>query len=667
MFLNPRLLRRLHAHDTRLSQQAVFFGPSGFLVLALGGALAGCERSVGENLRSDAGSQSTSAVNRPDGGGETELPPPPAQRDDGGSDADAAPVTRPTSDPPADGGVPQPQGPEAPPVSQICGDQIRDPLTEACDDGAANQVCTPFCKLTTQRVSGGFRLGTGRHAATGGEQGFALIGRLPPTPPGTKAELAVHQFDAVGRATRQVVVAEDPARSGSTAAVAMLPGGGAAVVWNAINPDGDHLDVVLRGVSSDGVPSPLKGAASLNQYAQYGADAIWAGSELVVAWADDSQAATAPDLRFRRFDKDLNPLGGQTPLAASESAEGQVSLTSFGQGWAAAWRAALPDATEEVQVSFSGGSPIGLGANLPAAASESPAMLPLGEHHLLVVFAAFGPAEMSPFAHTQYLRFAVLEVGAAPGVVASGAVPTPDASGVQDPQLVGIDDRIVLTWRSFGSTGRPWAQLLRFDEQHNALEFSDPLEHKPENEPIPSGGLFPRFAVGTSPLLSGSGAFFTAWQEAAPAQSAQPEVFVRVEPWPPPVTALPSCEAAPCPSGTGPCETHTDCETGLSCLGDVAGQFRYHPALLLCAEAHCGTGQQDGDETDVDCGGSCGKCWGCPPKSLASTDDYCSALCPCGLGRGDCDTDAQCEPGLVCTQDPNAPAHLLDREFCMAP
>ena len=40
----------------------------------------------------------------------------------------------------------------------------------------------------------------------------------------------------------------------------------------------------------------------------------------------------------------------------------------------------------------------------------------------------------------------------------------------------------------------------------------------------------------------------------------------------------------------------------------------------------------------------------CASKSLG-TSTYCSKACPCGHGGGDCDSDAQCMPGLVCDTD----------------
>ena len=33
---------------------------------------------------------------------------------------------------------------------------------------------------------------------------------------------------------------------------------------------------------------------------------------------------------------------------------------------------------------------------------------------------------------------------------------------------------------------------------------------------------------------------------------------------------------------------------------------------------------------------------------------YCSANCPCARGQGDCDSDAECQPGLRCVQNAGA-------------
>lgn len=56
---------------------------------------------------------------------------------------------------------------------------------------------------------------------------------------------------------------------------------------------------------------------------------------------------------------------------------------------------------------------------------------------------------------------------------------------------------------------------------------------------------------------------------------------------------------------------------------------------LVCVPSHCADQRHDGDETDVDCGGSCS---GCGPGSLCRSDPDCGGV---AVGCGDqcyCDT-----------------------------
>lgn len=77
------------------------------------------------------------------------------------------------------------------------------------------------------------------------------------------------------------------------------------------------------------------------------------------------------------------------------------------------------------------------------------------------------------------------------------------------------------------------------------------------------------------------------------------------------------CDTLACFDGVCGCEFDADCAAGSGCHGH------------RCVPDHCGNGRQDGDETGVDCGGSC------PTR--------------CGTGQG-CQGDGDCQSG-VC--DPN--------------
>jgi hypothetical protein len=61
----------------------------------------------------------------------------------------------------------------------------------------------------------------------------------------------------------------------------------------------------------------------------------------------------------------------------------------------------------------------------------------------------------------------------------------------------------------------------------------------------------------------------------------------------------------------------------------------------------------------------------CVPKACTAalySDTFCSAACPCGKGGGDCDSDQDCLPELVCGTD-NGPEFGLPAttDVCVAP
>jgi hypothetical protein len=100
----------------------------------------------------------------------------------------------------------------------------------------------------------------------------------------------------------------------------------------------------------------------------------------------------------------------------------------------------------------------------------------------------------------------------------------------------------------------------------------------------------------------------------------------------------PSC---PCGVGDADCHTPDDCLPGLLCGQERGYMFGWAAGTDVCIPAHCYDYVDNGDEEDIDCGGSCGSC-DCTPLT------GCQAWCPCGRGEGDCDYNAHCDTGLGC-------------------
>lgn len=110
-------------------------------------------------------------------------------------------------------------------------------------------------------------------------------------------------------------------------------------------------------------------------------------------------------------------------------------------------------------------------------------------------------------------------------------------------------------------------------------------------------------------------------------------------------------DCLPCEAGEG-CLLPTDCES-LVCASSGSGE-------LICQEANCDDETQNGDETDIDCGGSCQQ--GCGVnKKCEEPEDCNSGVCRCTQDVCQCqaptcldnvengqEIDIDCGPGLLC-------------------
>jgi hypothetical protein len=124
-----------------------------------------------------------------------------------------------------------------------------------------------------------------------------------------------------------------------------------------------------------------------------------------------------------------------------------------------------------------------------------------------------------------------------------------------------------------------------------------------------------------------------------------------------------------CDLGEGDCDGYGECNNGLLCVGK--GMQFYGAPGNVCAPAHCNSKKMDGDETQVDCGGSCGtlcpdQCLSVPPNGQVG---HCTTPCPCPDNQGDCagtgtactsgfcKVDAGASFGFAATIDVCLPAH----------
>ena len=118
-------------------------------------------------------------------------------------------------------------------------------------------------------------------------------------------------------------------------------------------------------------------------------------------------------------------------------------------------------------------------------------------------------------------------------------------------------------------------------------------------------------------------------------------------------------ELFPCGAGEGDCNVDSQCEGALVCGQNIGSQFGFRAGLDICVKAHCRNRTVDGDETGIDCGGSCGVC---PPTNPYGNGHplHCAAPMqyPCQEGEGPCRSNADCGDGFKCKNNSGAPYGL---------
>lgn len=101
-----------------------------------------------------------------------------------------------------------------------------------------------------------------------------------------------------------------------------------------------------------------------------------------------------------------------------------------------------------------------------------------------------------------------------------------------------------------------------------------------------------------------------------------------------------------CAKGKGDCDSDAQCLPGLVCGRNNGAGFSLSSDVDVCVPTHCTDYVQNGDETSIDRGGSCGNP-SCPLPAGGGSPRV-GATCRGGLNQGLCDTDKECQPPLVC-------------------
>ena len=553
-------------------------------------------------------------------------------------------------------------------VSQFCDDGIRDPVTEECDLGKgsefpppARDVCSAACTVNdligvadngqpppgedaaalnqlTRRD-----LDVGRHPVAGGANGdFAWVFVEPDSMP---VRVGLSTVGANGAPLDKVVTvnAASTAVATSNPVVAGVPGGPYAVAYTDYGGDGDELGVALLLVDPSSPPTAAPGHANTTtQFSQYDPDLIATSTGLVAAWVDDSDPATAPDLKVRTFGFDLTATSGEQDLAHTASSEANVALASFAGGWAAAWRAAN-NGTETLHVKTFGAVRPDvewtIGPYAPGAADDRPALAEIDPTHMLVAFSQGTDPQSTGVANGSKVSVALLDTGF-PG--AAMAVDLPGGAsnwmgtaplGQSQPTAVRAGSTVYLGWRTDAVVGDSlgygedlWLQRIPTALTSSSLDFSSLVRPLPRLVGHRAGDQRrPAFGAGHD---TAGGEVVVAYEDWGQNYGPGPEV-VAIEDIPSPVVR-PCTDANDCQGTGGTCESPGDCQNAVCTAG-------------VCAAASCSDNATNGSETDWNCGGGI-----CPPcktglhckfptdcRSQICTGNVCQRSCVDGDQNGD--------------------------------
>lgn len=434
------------------------------------------------------------------------------------------------------------------PVSQSCGDAIRDTVLEECDDGTGTgeDACTAQCRAHNYFVVppviadagpklGSRTLGFGRHPAAAGASATALAFVEKS---GSTHFLKAAFFDVQGHRQGAPLSAGSGASPTEQAdpVVAALPAGKFVLAWNDLA--GGTLDVAMRIIEPSGAPGAVVGANQTLPGAQQDPDVLWTGSELVVAWMD------AFRIKSRRFDASLTAIDSETAVSANGEVARSASLAQFGASWAVAWRAIDSSGLELIRVK-SGSTAWSIGPFVPGATKERPAVVGLDATHVLVVFTEGTDPLATGTASVTRLRMAVLE-SASPGVVPSAQILATLEPWASDntltqsrPALVRAGLRTYLAWHTESPVGDGRSDEVFFRELTWNGTTVSLLAEMPLQADAPRAAAQRAPALAESPLYP-AGALVTLWEDsnAEPMHTMAPDIVFGLRPTP--IVVLPS-------------------------------------------------------------------------------------------------------------------------------
>jgi hypothetical protein len=496
-------------------------------------AATGCSDSPSQHATPDEASQTEA------GGSDASA----SLADVASSDADA--TSTPTLDdasvgPPDRDALPAFEAAPPHPVSTRCGDAIRDPVTEECDDGsgATDSACTAECRVREIPLvndagvlpeDGGAlhrTLGGAPHVAAAIDGEFGVVYADPAISVST---LWLARFGESGtRGDPPLAFANDYAPlAAANPAIAPLAASRYAVGWT----DGTNgpPEVLLRVIDGNS-PGPARPAHSAGG-AHTDPDLLWVGDRLVVAWTN------VLAVEYRTFDANLTPLGTETALVPSSDIQSHVALAPFANGWAAAFRSGA-QGLESIVVQSGGTSwstpPAPLGP-----VDDHPALVALDDAHLLVVFSTGTDPGDTGMATVARLRAAVLSTSS-PGLAQTFSFDPLAAASLEPsleqhfPSAARVGDSMYVAWQSSspadaGAGEQAFVMRVVLDPAaSNGVRWDEEIRL-----PYPTGGGWQsNVHLASSPLFP-DGALISTWETASDGTSrASTDVMLDFRPSP---------------------------------------------------------------------------------------------------------------------------------------
>jgi hypothetical protein len=576
--------------------------------------------------------------------------------------------------------------------SVYCGDGCRDTTKEECDEGVGSpgKFCSWACQTQENWASHSEvtvppgsrvtrRLGRGRHPLAANENRWAIGLTEQITPAEQQIRVAIHS-DSGTPVTDAVVSTGTWVADRADPVVAVLGNGDVVTAYTEFGGDGDGLGVALRRLrAGQTTPDSVTWASSPSFASQYDADILALFDRILVAYTDEYDAVSGPDITLREFGLDLKPIGNARALGATGDVEGRVALAKLGSSWGAAWRRSAADGSEAIDVyDAATGTQWSVGPHMPADGDDTPALVALDSTRRLLLYVRdAAPSASNQIAMTGQLYFAVLST-AQPGTPISNAPVALTSSPYTNyvnlasrrPSLVNAGSDVFIAWSTAQRTADPSfanGEEVWFERVTPTLNGTGATFAYAGESPLPrwSAGRLGDQRVPAITLLGPGtnqpgGALVSAWEdfgETLGTGSGEPEIVAQMTPLSlrrDATTPATDCSTtALCAAGKGKCTANSQCQSGLIC-GFVPGgisngpSFGYGTDVGVCVASHCADHTKNSTETGVDCGGAdCGVCLCGDGVTSTELGEVCDSG---GTNTAACDSDCTapvCGDGLV--------------------